>query len=67
MKRQQTDPAAPTELIADVMAEKFPGWLIFRDGSGRWSAVHKPASLHGGSAVELWERLSAYKRGGRSR
>lgn len=48
-----------SELEAD-----FPGWLITREASGRWSAqLPGWGELYGDSAPQLRERLRQYAQG----
>jgi hypothetical protein len=47
-------------LINDLNHE-FPGWIISRDRSGRWSAARPNwGVLHGQCSAELRERLRQY-------
>jgi hypothetical protein len=54
-------------LIRQLEAEletDFPGWLIAREASGRWSAkLPEWGELYGDSAPQLRERLRLYARG----
>ena len=47
--------------IENRLEEEFPGWLVTRDESGRWSAIRLTwGALYGQSATELRERLLKY-------
>ena len=47
--------------LKNELERDFPGWLITRDASGRWTAS-KPdwGTLHGESAPELRDRLTQH-------
>jgi hypothetical protein len=52
------------QLEYDLETE-FPGWLIARETSGRWAAVHPHwGALYGQSSTELRDRLRRYADGG---
>jgi hypothetical protein len=53
------DPGSPifTRMEDDLEAE-FPGWVVTREDSGRWSAVRPSwGALYGQSVTELRDRL----------
>lgn len=60
----EIDLSALVARLENEIEAEFPGWLISRESSGRWTAVRPDwGLLYGDSAPELRARLRRYASG----